>query len=116
MATQTLPTSPGMWSHGVHSFLEVLRHRLSDRLEHLLAFIFLGHSTMAQLIQAVRSFVETWIECLGDLKHRSNIWEIWIGIAWAPPTPLHTDSHDLRSFANVNLSRLPSVGLACLDN
>lgn len=28
-----------MWRHGIHSFLELLRHRLSGSLEHMLTFV-----------------------------------------------------------------------------
>ncbi|KAI9865736.1 MAG: hypothetical protein M1813_002194 [Trichoglossum hirsutum] len=38
-----------MWRHGIHSFLELLRHRLPDSPEHMLAFIYLAYSMMALL-------------------------------------------------------------------
>lgn len=56
-----------MWRHGIHSFLELLRHRLPDSLEHMLTFIYLAYSMMALLYETVPTFEETWIECLGDL-------------------------------------------------
>ena len=56
-----------MWRHGIHSFLELLRHRLPESLEHMLSFVCLAYSIMTLLIESVPSFVETWIECLGDL-------------------------------------------------
>ncbi|KAH6977968.1 hypothetical protein EDB82DRAFT_503016 [Fusarium venenatum] len=56
-----------MWRHGIHSFLELLRHRLPSSLEHMLAFIYLAYSMMALLYETVPSFEDTWIECLGDL-------------------------------------------------
>ena len=56
-----------MWRHGIHSFLEVLRHRLPDSLEHMLAFIYMSYSMMALLHDTVPAFVETRIECLGDI-------------------------------------------------
>jgi hypothetical protein len=56
-----------MWRHGIHSFLELLRHRLPDSLDHMLAFVYLAYSMMALLMESVPSFVETWIEYLGDL-------------------------------------------------
>lgn len=52
-----------MWRHGIHAFLEVLRHRLPDSLEHMLAFIYMT----ALLYEIVSAFEDTWIECLGDL-------------------------------------------------
>jgi len=56
-----------MWRHGIHSFLELLRHRLPTSLEHMLTFIYLAYSMMAVLYETVPAFEETWIECLGDL-------------------------------------------------
>ena len=54
-----------MWRHGIHAFLEVLRHRLPESLEHMLAFIYIAYSMMALLYETVPAFEDTWIECLG---------------------------------------------------
>ena len=56
-----------MWRHGIHSFLELLRHRLPHSFEHMLTFIYLAYSMMALLRDTVPTFEDTWIECLGDL-------------------------------------------------
>lgn len=56
-----------MWRHGIHSFLELLRQQLPGSLEHMLAFVYIAYSMMALLMESVPSFLETWIECLGDL-------------------------------------------------
>jgi len=56
-----------MWRHGIHSFLELLRHRLPASLDHMLTLIYLAYSMMALLYQTVPAFEDTWIECLGDL-------------------------------------------------
>ncbi|KAH9230971.1 hypothetical protein K456DRAFT_55355 [Colletotrichum gloeosporioides 23] len=56
-----------MWRHGIHSFLELLRHRLPASLEHMLTFIYLAYAMMALLYETVPTFEDTWIECLGDL-------------------------------------------------
>lgn len=56
-----------MWRHGIHSFLELLRHRLPASLDHMLAFIYLAYTMMALLYETVPAFEDTWIECLGDL-------------------------------------------------
>lgn len=56
-----------MWRHGIHSFLELLRQRLPGSLEHMLTFIYIAYSMMSLLMESVPSFLETWIECLGDL-------------------------------------------------
>jgi hypothetical protein len=78
-----------MWRHGIHSFLELLRHRLPDSLDHMLTFVYLAYSMMALLMESVPSFEETWIECLGDLaRYRMAIEEadlrdreVWSGVA-----------------------------------
>ncbi|KAE9370443.1 hypothetical protein N431DRAFT_559607 [Stipitochalara longipes BDJ] len=78
-----------MWRHGIHSFLELLRHRLPASLDHMLAFIYLAYSMMALLYETVPAFKDTWIECLGDLgRYRMAIEdddirdrEVWTGVA-----------------------------------
>ena len=78
-----------MWRHGIHAFLEVLRHRLPDSLEHMLAFIYIAYSMMALLYETVPTFEDTWIECLGDLgRYRmaveddeSRDREVWSNVA-----------------------------------
>lgn len=78
-----------MWRHGIHSFLEVLRHRLPHSLEHMLTFIYLAYSMMALLYETVPAFEDTWIECLGDLgRYRMAIEdddlrdrEVWTGVS-----------------------------------
>ena len=57
-----------MWRHGIHAFLEVLRHRLPQSLEHMLAFIYIAYSMMALLYETVSTFEDTWIECLGRFR------------------------------------------------
>ncbi|KAK2021895.1 hypothetical protein LX32DRAFT_645989 [Colletotrichum zoysiae] len=56
-----------MWRHGIHSFLELLCHRLPASLEHMLTFIYLAYSMMGLLYETVPTFEDTWIERLGDL-------------------------------------------------
>ena len=77
-----------MWRHGIHAFLEVLRHRLPESLDHMLAFIHIAYSIMALLYETVSTFEDTWIECLGDLgRYRMAIdknfqdREVWSGVA-----------------------------------
>ena len=62
-----------MWRHGIHAFLEVLRHRLPESLEHMLAFIYIAYSMMALLYETVPAFEDTWIECLGMLATQLGI-------------------------------------------
>ncbi|CAK7236630.1 hypothetical protein SCUCBS95973_009672 [Sporothrix curviconia] len=57
-----------MWRHGIHSFLELLRHRLPASREHMITFIYMSYSIIALLYETVRAFEDTWIECLGDLS------------------------------------------------
>ncbi|KAJ6439121.1 telomerase-binding protein EST1A [Purpureocillium lavendulum] len=56
-----------MWRHGIHSFLELLRHKLPESMEHMLTFIYTAYSMMTLLYDTVPAFEDTWIECLGDL-------------------------------------------------
>ncbi|MBE3041810.1 hypothetical protein IMZ48_04365, partial [Candidatus Bathyarchaeota archaeon] len=56
-----------MWRHGIHSYLELLRHRLPKSREHMLHYIYLSYDMMALLYETIPSYKETWIECLGDL-------------------------------------------------
>jgi hypothetical protein len=78
-----------MWRHGIHSFLELLRHCLPHSLDHMLAFIYLAYSMMALLYETVPAFEDTWVECLGDLgRYRMAIEdddirdrEVWTGVA-----------------------------------
>lgn len=78
-----------MWRHGIHAFLELLRHRLPASLEHMLTFIYLAYSMMALLYETVPAFEDTWIECLGDLgRYRMAIEdedirdrEIWTAVS-----------------------------------
>jgi hypothetical protein len=93
-----------MWRHGIHSFLELLRHRLPGSLDHMLAFVYLSYSMVALLKESVPSFEETWIECLGDLaRYRMAIEEadlrdreVWAGVA--------------RMWYNQAADRSPNVG------
>jgi hypothetical protein len=57
-----------MWKHGIHSFLELLRHQLPHSLEFMIQFIILAYQMMSLLLETVPSFEDTWIECLGDLS------------------------------------------------
>jgi hypothetical protein len=78
-----------MWRHGIHTFLELLRHRLPASRDHMLAFIYLAYSMMALLYETVPTFEDTWIECIGDLaRYRMAIEdddiqdrEIWTGVS-----------------------------------
>ena len=57
-----------MWRHGIHAFIEILRHRLPESLEHMLAFIHIAYTMVALLHETVPTFEDTWIECLGNLS------------------------------------------------
>ena len=77
-----------MWKHGIHAFLEVLRHRRPDTQDYMLAFIYLAYQMIALLLETVPTYKDTWIECLGDLaRYRMAIEEereahaTWGGVA-----------------------------------
>lgn len=116
LATQHPTSSPGlrrlptkdalparMWRHGIHQFLELLRHRLPHSFEHMLSFVYLAYHMMGLLMESVPAFYETWIECLGDLaryrmaieeadmrdrENWSNVARMWYGRA-ADGSPEH---------------------------
>ncbi|KAI0154940.1 hypothetical protein GGR57DRAFT_100675 [Xylariaceae sp. FL1272] len=63
-----------IWRHSIHSFVELLRHRLPESLDHMMELIYLAYSMMAFLYETVPAFEDTWIECLGDLgRYRGKI-------------------------------------------
>ncbi|KAJ5573912.1 DNA/RNA-binding domain E.t1.c1-type [Penicillium hispanicum] len=78
-----------MWRYGIHSFLELLRQKLPDSLDYMLNFIYLAYSMMTLLLESVKAFRETWIECLGDLaRYRMAVEEsdmgdreVWAGVS-----------------------------------
>jgi hypothetical protein len=42
-----------MWRHSIHTFLEVLRYRLSESLDHMLVFIYIVYSIITLLYKTV---------------------------------------------------------------
>lgn len=65
-----------MWRYGIHSLLELLRHKLPGSLEYMLHFIYIAYSMVTLLLENIPNFRETWIECLGDLaRYRMAIEE-----------------------------------------
>jgi hypothetical protein len=77
-----------MWKHGIHAFLEVLRHRRPNSQEYMLQFIHLAYQMMTLLLETIPEFTDTWIECLGDLaRYRMAIEDdkethsVWGGVA-----------------------------------
>ena len=93
-----------MWRHGIHAFLEVLRHRLPDSLEPMLAFIYIAYSMMALLYETVPTFEDTWIECLGDLgRYRMAIED-------DEPRDRETWANVTRFWYNKAADKSPTVG------
>ena len=78
-----------MWRHGIHSFLELLRHRLPDSHEFMLTFIYCAYGMMTLLYETIPAHEDTWIECLGDLsRYRMaieeadvSVREIWTNVS-----------------------------------
>ena len=66
-----------MWRNGIHAFVELLRQQLPASYDHMLAFVYVAYSMMALLKESIPSFLETWIECLGDLaRYRMAMEEV----------------------------------------
>ena len=78
-----------LWQFGIHNFLEVLRYRLPESLDYMLAFIYTAYSLMTLLYETVPTFNDTWVEYLGDLgRYRMAIEdddrrdkETWSGVS-----------------------------------
>ncbi|KAL4933094.1 uncharacterized protein BDV17DRAFT_287450 [Aspergillus undulatus] len=78
-----------LWRYGIHSLLELLRHRLPDALEHMITFIYRAYAMMTLLLESAPAFEFTWTECLGDLSRYGMAVEeadfrereVWAGIA-----------------------------------
>ncbi|KAI9891205.1 MAG: hypothetical protein M1814_003048 [Vezdaea aestivalis] len=58
-----------MWRFGIHSFLELLRHRLPESKDHMFTFLKMAYSMIMSLLERIKTFEITWIEYLGDLAH-----------------------------------------------
>ncbi|KXT07026.1 hypothetical protein AC578_7286 [Pseudocercospora eumusae] len=110
-----------MWKHGIHAFLEVLRHRRPDSQDYMLAFIYLAYQMMALLFETVPSFTDTWIECLGDLaRYRMAIEEekeahaTWGGVA-ARWYTMASDRHPAigRLYHHLGILERPSLRKFC---
>ncbi|KAL6690127.1 hypothetical protein J3F84DRAFT_405410 [Trichoderma pleuroticola] len=60
-----------MWRHGIHSFLELLRHHLPDLMEYMLTFIYLAYTMMEHMLTFIymtyTMMALLYETCLGDL-------------------------------------------------
>ncbi|KAM3416517.1 hypothetical protein BST61_g8107 [Cercospora zeina] len=110
-----------MWKHGIHAFLEVLRHRRPQSQDYMLAFIYLAYQMMALLFETVPSFTDTWIECLGDLaRYRMAVEEekeahaTWGGVA-ARWYTMASDRHPAigRLYHHLGILERPSLRKFC---
>ncbi|PYH41701.1 uncharacterized protein BP01DRAFT_279189, partial [Aspergillus saccharolyticus JOP 1030-1] len=80
-----------LWRHGIHDYLEIMRHHLPESLDYMLLFIHHSYSMLANLLAQAPAYEETWMECLGDLsRYRMAVEttdalerELWAGIAMA---------------------------------
>ncbi|KAL4800193.1 hypothetical protein BDV19DRAFT_353589 [Aspergillus venezuelensis] len=81
-----------LWRYGIHSLLELLRHRIPDDphvLDHMTTFIYRAYAMMTLLLESAPAFEFTWTECLGDLSRYGMAVEesdfrereVWAGIA-----------------------------------
>jgi hypothetical protein len=78
-----------MWKHGIHEFLEILRHQLPHSREFMVQFIYHAYHVVCLLLETVPAFKDTWVECLGDLSRYRMATEdedprdkeIWIAVA-----------------------------------
>ncbi|RAL14239.1 uncharacterized protein BO97DRAFT_422670 [Aspergillus homomorphus CBS 101889] len=85
--TYMMPTR--LWRHGIHDYLEMMRHHLPHSLEHMLSFIHLAYSMITTLLLEAPAYEETWMECLGDISRYRMATrtadmqesELWAGVA-----------------------------------
>ena len=78
-----------LWQHGIFYLLDMMRRRLPDSREHMVAFIHLAYSMLTLLLESVPKFEEMWTECLGSLARFQMAMEgvdvhereMWAGIA-----------------------------------
>ncbi len=78
-----------IWRHGIHTYLEVMRHRLPNSLDHMVSFIHFAFEILGTLKESAPAFEDIWIECLGDVARYRMVIEdedlkerdIWSGIA-----------------------------------
>ncbi|KAI9896016.1 hypothetical protein N3K66_009085 [Trichothecium roseum] len=93
-----------LWRYGIHSFLELLRHRLPDSHEFMLTFIYFAYGILALLCEKIPAHEETWMECLGDLsRYRMAIEETDISVR-------ETWTNISRGWYQLASDRMPSVG------
>ena len=102
-----------MWRHGIHSFLELLRHRLPYSLEHMQSFIYLSYGIVTLLYETVPAFTDIWIECLGDLgRYR---YEQMCDHTWGCDTSLLT-LMNIEWPSKTMISKTGSTGLLFLES
>lgn len=110
-----------MWKHGIHAFLEVLRHRRPESHDYMLAFIYLAYQMIALFLETVPSYTDTWIECLGDLaRYRMAIepekeaHTAWGGVAARWYTLASDRSPDVgRLYHHLGILERPSLRKLC---
>ncbi|KUI64505.1 hypothetical protein VM1G_00671 [Cytospora mali] len=59
--------SARLWKHGMHAFLELLRHRLPESLDFTEDFVSLTYKLLSALDEDVPRFRCTWAEMKGDV-------------------------------------------------
>lgn len=55
------------WSHGIHSFLEIMRERLPESQVPMLEFMHLSYSLLGLFEETIRYLRGVWVECKGDV-------------------------------------------------
>ncbi|KAI6913900.1 hypothetical protein KC318_g979 [Hortaea werneckii] len=106
-----------MWKHGIHSFLEVLRHRRPDSHEYMLAFVYLAYQMMAPLLETVPSFEDTWVEWLRDLaryrmaiEEDRDLYSHWADVAsWWYIKATNKHSKDGRLYHHLGILQRPNL-------
>jgi hypothetical protein len=57
-----------VWKHGIHPLLELLRCRLPESIDYMLAFIYIAYQMMALLYEIVPAFENTLMELRSGVR------------------------------------------------
>ena len=109
-----------LWTHGIQSYMDVLKHGLPTSSESLKRFLHFSYGILKCLLETSATFRTTWVERLGDLGRygmtidASNRQE-WLAVAeyWYGKVPYHpaTCGRVLHHLALVTANKLRKLWL-----
>ena len=76
-----------MWKHGIHEFLEILKHQLPSSKEFMVQFVNHAFHVLYALLETVPAFKGIWLKYLGHLSRYKMVTEddprarkIWLSV------------------------------------